>query len=140
MKPDIRFYALGEIADSVLDYAVIFARCRGEWVCCQHRDRTTWEFPGGHIEPGETPLEAAHRELYEETGARAETLEALCVYSVTDPGRKPTFGLLCRAELATIGPLPDGFEIARVQTFAEPPQNWTYPHIQPYLLARAFPE
>ena len=34
-----------------------------------HKERDTWESPGGHIDEGETPLEAAERELYEETGA-----------------------------------------------------------------------
>ena len=28
----------------------------------------TWSFPGGHIDPGESPTEAASRELEEETG------------------------------------------------------------------------
>jgi ADP-ribose pyrophosphatase len=39
--------------------------------------RTTVEFPAGLIEAGETPEAAAERELYEETGYRAKTLEPI---------------------------------------------------------------
>ncbi len=39
----------------------------------------TWEFPGGKIEPGERPVDAARRELAEETGLTDAELEPLVV-------------------------------------------------------------
>lgn len=41
-----------------------------------------WSFRGGHREPGETILETAERELYEETGAIDFEIEPVCVCSV----------------------------------------------------------
>jgi putative (di)nucleoside polyphosphate hydrolase len=47
---------------------------RGEFLLCERADRTgSWQFPQGGIEPGETPEQAFHRELFEELGIEGVT-------------------------------------------------------------------
>ena len=59
-------------------YVVVLSEYRGMWLLSRHRDRVTWETQGGHIEPGETPLDAARRELYEESGAADFEIRHFC--------------------------------------------------------------
>ena len=47
-----------------------------------------WCLPGGFVEWGESPVEGAKRELFEETGVTAESLDLVGVYeSVSGPRR-----------------------------------------------------
>ena len=53
-----------------LKYVVICSYCNGKWLLSKHKKRSTWETQGGHIENGESALDAAKRELFEESGVK----------------------------------------------------------------------
>jgi ADP-ribose pyrophosphatase len=84
--PGAPFYSV-----STDDYVAIVATTeRGDTLLVrQYRpavERFTLELPAGHVDAGESPLEAASRELLEETGYRAATIEHLGTL-IPDTGR-----------------------------------------------------
>ena len=126
------------VNDSKLKFAVIIAKSNGKWVLCKHKQRDTWEFPGGHREPGESIDETARRELREESGAGEFTITPVCAYSVTGKNRvnqtgEESFGMLYAAEITAFEPELHS-EMERVELYSQLPDNWTYPEIQPKLL------
>lgn len=136
---EVKFY--DKIEDSLLDFAVILAKTDGKWIFCKHKERDTLEVPGGHREAGETILEAAKRELREETGAVDFDIKPICVYSVKGKTRvnenldDESFGRLFIADVLSFEEIHS--EIEKIVISDKLVDNWTYPLIQPKLIAEA---
>ena len=129
---EVRFY--DRVDDSMLKIAVIISRHKGKWVFCKHKQRETFECPGGHREAGESIEETAKRELFEETGAVKFDLTPVSVYSVVRDG-VDSCGMLYFAEVFEFGKLPD-MEIEKIEFFEDEPPSWTYPAIQIKLMEK----
>lgn len=133
----VNFYE--EVEDELLKFAVIIAKQQDKYVFCKHKDRNTWEVPGGHREPGELILETAKRELYEETGAVDFDIKPICVYSVIAKDNfngQESFGKLYYAEIRSFENELHS-EIERIIITDRLPDEWTYPQIQPRLMEEA---
>lgn len=124
---DIRTYELGYLR--YYRFVVIFAKYKDKWLYSRHKDRNTWETAGGHIEIGETALEAAKRELYEETGAVKFEIRPMFDYSVHTPDEFAN-GQVYFADITELGDMP-GFEMKEVGLFDTFPEELTYPKITP---------
>jgi len=112
-------------------FVVIFARYKDKWLYCRAKEREVFETAGGHIEPGETPLEAAKRELYEETGALAFDIEPAFDYSVKSSAGYST-GQVFFAKIHELGEIPD-YEMAEVRLFDTIPDRMRFPQILPVI-------
>lgn len=128
----VEFYDKDFIPDAELKYSVIAGIYEGQWIFVRKKDHDTWEIPGGHIEKDETALDAAYRELQEETGAIGHDLYCVATYSVTKDGNKG-YGRLFFAEIKTLGPVTDNSEIVETILLETMPEKLTYPDIQPIL-------
>lgn len=136
---EVRFYDTAD--DQLLKFAVIISKSGGKYVLCKHKERDTYEVPGGHREIGETILETAKRELREETGAVKFSIKPVCVYSVTGRTRavedknKETFGMIFAADICSFESIHS--EIEKIIFTDSLEINWTYPDIQPKLIEEA---
>ena len=132
----VNFYE--DVDEKLLKFAVIIAKSQGKWVFCKHKERDTYEIPGGHREENETILETAKRELNEETGATDFSIRKICVYSVIGKNRvnesgEETYGMLYYADIKEFDKELHS-EMEKIVLLDELPAEWTYPLIQPFLI------
>ncbi|MCL2420382.1 MAG: NUDIX domain-containing protein [Defluviitaleaceae bacterium] len=121
---EVRTAALGTF--DAYKYTVIFAQYQNKWLYCRAKKRDTFETAGGHVEPGETILEAAKREFTEETGAVKFDITPMFDYSVNSAGQ------VFLAQVYELGDMPD-FEMAEIRLFDTIPDKMRFPMILPVL-------
>ena len=131
----VKFYQNAN--DDLVQFVVIACKYKGKWVYVKHKERNTYEIPGGHREYGETVEQAARRELEEETGAMEYTIKPVSYYSVTGKTRvnengEECYGMLYYAHLDKLGIIHS--EIERLELYDGLPDRMTYPLIQPKLI------
>lgn len=127
----VNFHKIEENLDVKLKYVVIMTEYQEKWILVRHKNRDTWEIPGGHIEEGEKHINAAKRELFEETGALEYDISPICLYSVKKDN-KSSYGVLY---YAIVKKIEDNlrFEIVDRKLVHKIENNLTYPYIQPIL-------
>lgn len=133
-----RIYPLNAAPD--YRFVVILVRHNNQWIYTRAKDRDVWETAGGHMEPGETTLDAAKRELWEETGAADYDIRPVFDYSVNNGGGHYAFGQVFLADVRRFDPVPAEFEMEEIRPFDTYPSEMRFPGILPVLYERMMGE
>jgi len=78
-------------------------------------DTWGWEIPAGRLDPGETPAQAAAREVLEETGWRPGPLRPLTSYHPSNGSADQVFHLFVADGAHQVGDPVDAFESERIE-------------------------
>ena len=118
-----------------LKYVVVCSFYKGQYLLSRHKRRHTWETQGGHIETGETPLDAVKRELFEESGVKDAVLYPVCDY-LGYVATGSAYGVVFLADVRKLGDMPES-EMEEAVLFPSLPDALTYPNVTPVLFEKA---
>lgn len=135
MNYKIHQFPVKKVQDSKIGWAVVIARYQHQWVFVKHKNRDTFESPGGTREANESIIECAKRELYEETGSVKFEIFPLEIYSIKHSNDTISYGQLFFANVSKISDLPDS-EIEKIRLFDDLPNKLTYPFVHSVLFQR----
>jgi 8-oxo-dGTP pyrophosphatase MutT (NUDIX family) len=122
--------------DARVTMAIVVLRHEGRLLLVHDSGRATWELPGGGIEPGESPREAAVRELREESGQVADSLTFTGYALIAYPGHRAMYGAVYTGTTATPRVFTPNEEIAAIHWWSAPaPLPEPYQPIDLYLAA-----
>jgi len=102
-------------------FAVIFGKER-RVLLCHRRDLDAWNLPGGLVEDGEAPWDAAIREVREEIGVEAKIARLIGLYWKPDQ-KDLVFAFECRAVSGRPGPSEEADAVGYFKLDALPPNT-----------------
>jgi 8-oxo-dGTP diphosphatase len=118
-------YIAGSLDD--ITYVWMIVKHNGKFVLSFHRKSKKWDHVGGHVEKNESPLEAAKRELFEETGATDFDIFTVCDFKAHDEdGTFHNNGRTYFVNVREFSSLPNGSEMDRIGFFDEIPKDFRY--------------
>lgn len=103
--------------DAPVGFALVALWHQGRLLMVYERARECWELPGGGIEPGETPRDAAAREVREESGQTVDPGALRFVgfaRTALGPRQRVLYGALFTGETHSVLPFAPNPEISAI--------------------------
>ncbi len=112
--------------EAVLKHVFVAAFYDGKLVFCRHQEQETFDLPGGPIDPEETPLFAAKRELFEKTNITdIRSVVPIAAYHAQDLNKESNgaYGMLYAAEVEKMPQTIPGFEESKTVLYDIAPKE-----------------
>lgn len=110
-----------------ITYVRMVVKYNGKFVLCYHKKMKKWDCVGGKVKNGESPLTAAKRELFEETGAVDFDIVPVRDYKrFLEDGTFYNNNREYYVNVRKFSDLPEGSEMEKIDFFDEIPEDFMF--------------